>query len=743
MRKSKFFLAIFFFFMGLSVFAQNKSQAKNALIIANERYRNLENLSTPVKEAESLSQALKNLGFNVVFLKNASQKEMYDSLDAFSDKCQAQGGISFFHYGGHAIQINGQNFLIPVDSSFEDERKVLRESVELNAVMESMNGEANVVIIDACRDNPFKTSGVRGAGPSVRGLSLVKTNVTPKNSIICFSASEGQVAIDGIFTPILTNHISDKKDFSLVLRDVRREVFEKTYGKQEPVNSDMLVTDLFLAGDGQNSKNRSEKKEEISQQQIEEKKSKSDWFELGRNAYREKNFEEAFEYFVKAEKNRQIESFYYLGLFYEMGFGVQHDYGKALEYYLKAEKVNDSNAMRKLGYFYQNAYGTELNLAKAASYFEKAAKQENQYAQMEIAKCYEEGSGVPQSYAKAIKWYEKAAAHGNLEGIITCARWYSEGNFIKQNLKKAFNYYLTAADKGDADAQCTVGILYMEGTGCPVDYAKSIEYLELAARNGVWEAQNLSAKVAWIQTQEKIQNEKPEGQELLAVLKKAADSGWHEAQLEYAKMLVQQNGGKIDSSNSYSVKENLLKASKQGNVEATYHLGRFYLLHENNVYEGLTQLKKAAGNNYLDALYVLGKIYLNGIYVSKNENEALKYLSSAIELGSADASFLLAAYYSDKAFFYKEFKPTVQTYLIQAAERGHVLAQYYAGIAYQFGTYGESDPKLSEKWLNEAKKNGNEEAAQILENIKKNDSGINPFEGHYIYFYRILQDKAI
>ena len=188
------------------------AEPKNALLVANGNYTSFGSLNTPVKEAKELKKSLEKLGFAVTIVENAGREKILDSLLDFQRAVSASGGIAFFHYGGHAVQVAGKNYLIPVDADIPDERRVSSRAVDVDEVMASMQGETNIVILDACRNNPLPSSSGRSA---TRGL--VMSEYKPANSIIVYSAQAGKVAQDGIFTPILTKKILEKKELGAVL----------------------------------------------------------------------------------------------------------------------------------------------------------------------------------------------------------------------------------------------------------------------------------------------------------------------------------------------------------------------------------------------------------------------------------------------------------------------------------------------------------------------------------------------
>lgn len=220
------------------------AEPRHALLIANNKYETLSNLGTPIKEARDLKKVLEKMNFKVTIVENATLKKMSDSIIDFEDLLNASGGVGFFHYGGHAVQVNGKNYLIPVDADIPSERKVASRTVDVDEVMTSMVADTNIVILDACRNNPLPASEGRSAS---RGL--VVTGVRPKNSIIIYSAQAGSVATDGVFTPQLTKHLEEKKEFSAILREVRSEVHAITDGAQMPGEYSQLMTSVYLNGE--------------------------------------------------------------------------------------------------------------------------------------------------------------------------------------------------------------------------------------------------------------------------------------------------------------------------------------------------------------------------------------------------------------------------------------------------------------------------------------------------------------
>lgn len=235
----KIAIAILFFCTSLSA-----QESRNALLIANGKYSHFSSLSEPIKEAENLRVALGQIGFSVKIVKNASLEEMNDALSDFEATLKKSGGTGFFHYGGHAVQVEGKNYLIPSTAEIPDERRVSTRALNVDEVMNSMSADTNIVILDSCRNNPLPAGSGRSAS---RGLVI--SSVRPKNSIIVYSAEAGCTAQDGVFTPVLTKEIM-RKDVSLqaMLINVRKEVQRLTDGAQTPGEYSQMTDIVYLAG---------------------------------------------------------------------------------------------------------------------------------------------------------------------------------------------------------------------------------------------------------------------------------------------------------------------------------------------------------------------------------------------------------------------------------------------------------------------------------------------------------------
>jgi formylglycine-generating enzyme required for sulfatase activity len=178
-------------------------------------------------------------------VRDGNREQMLDAIAEFERGLRNTGAIAFFHYGGHGVQVDGKNYLLPADADIPDERRVATRAVALDEVMTAMDtaaARASIIVIDACRDNPLPAGSGRNLA---RGLSVV--GIKPKNSIVIYAAEAGSKALDGLFTPILAMALQQKgRTIDQVMKSVRSEVYAKSSGQQTPGEYNQLFEELFL-----------------------------------------------------------------------------------------------------------------------------------------------------------------------------------------------------------------------------------------------------------------------------------------------------------------------------------------------------------------------------------------------------------------------------------------------------------------------------------------------------------------
>jgi formylglycine-generating enzyme required for sulfatase activity len=218
------------------------AERRVVLLIGNGAYGKVGKLENPTRDAAAMEALLRKAGFDTVELKrDLGRDAMRRTLRDFSDSVR-EADIALVFYAGHGIEVKGENYLIPVDAVLERDIDVEDETVPLARVFQVLEPakRLRLVILDACRDNPFAPAMKRTiAGRSI-GRGLAQVEVTTTDTLLAYAAKAGSVALDGQggnspYTRALLKHLTTPGlDVTLALRRVRDEVLKSTGGKQEP-----------------------------------------------------------------------------------------------------------------------------------------------------------------------------------------------------------------------------------------------------------------------------------------------------------------------------------------------------------------------------------------------------------------------------------------------------------------------------------------------------------------------------
>ncbi len=243
-----------------SVFAQVTPASRTALIIGNAQYA-AGPLINPLNDARSMAEILRDLGFDVKLYENLNHIGMRGAVAEFGERL-SPGGVALFYYSGHGMQVNGKNYLIPIDFRMKSERFISAESLEINSVLGEMDGaksRVKVVVLDACRDNPY----ARGFRNLARGLAFMDA---PIGSYIAYATSPGSVAGDGVgqqygvWTGELLNALRvPGLRIEDVFKRARLAVIAKTNSAQQPWDASSLTGDFYFSAPQANSREAQEK----------------------------------------------------------------------------------------------------------------------------------------------------------------------------------------------------------------------------------------------------------------------------------------------------------------------------------------------------------------------------------------------------------------------------------------------------------------------------------------------------
>ncbi|NCC93838.1 MAG: PEGA domain-containing protein, partial [Opitutae bacterium] len=217
------------------------AETRVALVVGNANYEHTARLNNPRHDAEAMAATLQRLGFKVSRGDDLTHREALDLLREFGR--QAEGAdVAVFYYAGHALQVDGQNYLVPVDARLKSERDLRYEGLPLSDYLDELNQaqRLRVAILDACRDNPLATGMARGSRSAVVGRGLARVDASTPDTLIVYATAADAVAEDGRgrnspFTTALLKHIERPGlDVRLMLGAVRDEVQRATNGRQIP-----------------------------------------------------------------------------------------------------------------------------------------------------------------------------------------------------------------------------------------------------------------------------------------------------------------------------------------------------------------------------------------------------------------------------------------------------------------------------------------------------------------------------
>jgi tetratricopeptide (TPR) repeat protein len=235
----------------------NKSgQRKLALVIGNGAYRNATELPNPANDASAMAQMLADMGFDVIDGIDLDKRAMDLKVREFIDRVDSYD-IALLFYAGHGISVAGKSYLLPVDAILEKSSALEFEAVEADKLYQYMAGDnrTSIVLLDACRNNPFTRSFSRSLGATraaLVGQGLAAPNIQGGGILIGFATAPGDVAADGEgrnspFTEALLKHLPEPGvEIEQAMKRVKADVYSKTNGRQRPWHNSDLIQSVFL-----------------------------------------------------------------------------------------------------------------------------------------------------------------------------------------------------------------------------------------------------------------------------------------------------------------------------------------------------------------------------------------------------------------------------------------------------------------------------------------------------------------
>ena len=530
-----------------------RADKRIALVIGNSAYKNISRLDNPANDAKLMASTLRRLGFTLI--GNGAQvdldKAAFDNV-AQNFGRQLQGAdVGLFYYAGHGVQVSGSNYLVPVNANPTREADIDFQMVDVNIVLRQMQGSGtrlNLVILDACRNNPFGGGGMRSVN---RGLAQM---YAPEGTLISYATQPGSVAQDGAdgnspYTKALAQTISKTGlDIFQAFNEVGLSVKRATGGTQQPWVSSSPIDGAFyfvappsaVPTSAANSPRREDEAtqawtaakdttntavleafikrfpdsfySDLARARLDELK-KTQIATVSpavplppRNApqpdsgnagaltnlalqYEEgegmpKNEAEAARLYRQAADLGNRQATLNLGGLYHDGRGVAQDYAEALRLYRKAADLGDPQAMTNVGVMYAHGEGVPKSGPEAVRWYQKAAEAGHPAGTTYLALAYEKGEMIAKDYGEAVRLYRKAAEAGNRQAILNLGTMYYRGRGVNQSYAEAMRLFRQAADLGDSQAMNNIGVMYSEGQGVPKSDAEAGRWFRKAADPG-------------------------------------------------------------------------------------------------------------------------------------------------------------------------------------------------------------------------------------------------------------------
>lgn len=236
----------------VSVSAQAPFDVRVALIIGNSAYPGNMALANPANDALAMADVLKRLGFTVIELRDGNKAQMSAAIAKVSDALKGKQGVGMLYYAGHGLQLDWRNYMVPVDANLKTAADVPQQTIDLSSVVDTFKAAGNrmnIVVLDACRDNPFG-----GSTSSGKGLAQLDA---PPSTLLAYATAPGNVAEDGdaksgngLYTQYLLQELKrPAAKIEDVFKRVRLNVRRQSEGRQIPWESTSLEDD-FLFNDG-------------------------------------------------------------------------------------------------------------------------------------------------------------------------------------------------------------------------------------------------------------------------------------------------------------------------------------------------------------------------------------------------------------------------------------------------------------------------------------------------------------
>lgn len=444
---------------------------KVALVIGMSNYQNIPRLTNTEADAKEVGRTLERLGFEVTISIDAPLAGLVQTINDFSFRAET-ADVAMIYYAGHGVELNGENFLVPVDVRITRPSQIAAQAITLTNLLKSVEHarKLRIVILDSCRNNPFAgwpTQEVAKANDpefqigevaKLRTGGLASPSVE-RGMLVVYAAKAGEVAMDGDgrhspFAKALLEHMPARNvEIGMMFRRVRDAVLRETGNKQEPhFYGSLSGVPYFLSGDmaiaaiddrrmawGSLAPDQELQLASLVEEGNVRAMIGLGYMSLSPDKQRFKP-ERAFELFSRAAGQGDPEAMFELGKLYEKGIGTEQDVGKAVELYHRSAELGFVDAMNDLGFlYYQGAAGLKRDQAKAIDYFLKAADQRHPQAMYNVASLIDDGEIKGKTERDAAN-YLYAALRSGVKDVL--AQLTENPNQFKPTTRKALQAIL-------------------------------------------------------------------------------------------------------------------------------------------------------------------------------------------------------------------------------------------------------------------------------------------------------------
>jgi tetratricopeptide (TPR) repeat protein len=507
----------------------NEQVLRRALVIGNGDYQSERfDLPNAVIDAELIGETLRELGFDVTLLSNASLADFSKDILSFASGLE-EGSIALVYFAGHGIQWRGENYLIPVDARLRDLAELDWVSVTASELIATLAGRqtlANIFIFDACRNNPFEDAanrtlrdGATARGPD--GLSgLAPTNIHFSGTLVAYSTAPGDVSSDGLpgqhspYARALSGSlVRPGLGIESVFKLTRSLVMGATSHAQIPWENSSLVREVYLVPENTNSAleptlcdieagHRSDPQrltpgvpflylrpavaipacEAALQEDPENPRLMT---QLARAFLKEGRFEEALELNRTAAEMGYVAGYHNMGNHYRLGAGVKRDMDKALEWFLISADAGHAEDAYNVGLiFMQGTAKMPKDFERAYVWLDRAAKQDWAKSFGRLGILHREGLGVAPDQDRANALFARGAELGNASAMVNLGTAYREGTGVEIDYARAYGLFHRAAFLRRRSAYTNLGDMNRKGQGREPDLKEAAFWYGVAARQG-------------------------------------------------------------------------------------------------------------------------------------------------------------------------------------------------------------------------------------------------------------------